>query len=251
MTRFTTLIAEDEPLAREGLADWVRQSPQLELAAVCADGASALRALRELRPALLLIDIQMPELNGLEVVRRLADDDAAELPRVIFTTAFDQHAVEAFELHAADYLLKPFSRERFDEAVQHALQADAARERAVPTLDAAAPTAGEPLTRVFVRDQGKIFPLLVQDIEYLRSDNKYTALVSKGHSYLVRLPIAAFLDRLDPGRFMKVNRSCLVNLDFVVAMTPNEGSQFEVQLRDGTRVTASRDVSKLLRTHSL
>jgi two-component system LytT family response regulator len=253
MNRTATLIAEDEPLASEGLAEWVQQMPQLELVATCADGPSALAAIRALRPGLVLMDIQMPGMNGLQVLRALAEDDDSAQPAVIFTTAYDEHALAAFELHAVDYLLKPFSHERFQEAVEHALQTSGAREQQLPALEAAAtadaPT--EPLTRVLVRDQGKIFPLVVDSIEYLRSDTKYTAIVSKGRSYLVRLPIAAFEKRLDAGRFLKVNRSCLVNLDFVEAMTPDESSQLVIQLRDGTRITASREVSKQLRADSI
>jgi two-component system, LytTR family, response regulator len=254
MKRHKTLIAEDEPLAREGLAEWVRAMPQLELVAACADGASALAAIREHRPALVLMDIQMPGLTGLQVLRALADDKPAPLPAVIFTTAYDEHALAAFELHAVDYLLKPFAHERFAEAVQHALGHGPA-DAAVPALEdaarAAAPDNNEPLTRVLVRDQGKIFPLHIDAIEHLRSDTKYTAIQSKGRSYLVRLPITSFEKRLDPGRFLKVNRSCIVNLDFVETMTPDESSQFIVQLRDGTRVTASREVSKQLRADSI
>jgi two-component system, LytTR family, response regulator len=254
MKRHKTLIAEDEPLAREGLAEWVRAMPQLELVASCADGASALEAIREHRPALVLMDIQMPGLTGLQVLRALADDKPAPLPAVIFTTAYDEHALAAFELHAVDYLLKPFAHERFAEAVQHALGQEPNQD-AVPALEdaarAAAPDNNEPLTRVLVRDQGKIFPLHIDAIEHLRSDTKYTAIQSKGRSYLVRLPITSFEKRLDPGRFLKVNRSCIVNLDFVETMTPDESSQFIVQLRDGTRVTASREVSKQLRADSI
>ena len=256
-----TLIAEDEPLAREGVVDWLRQMPQLELVAACADGDSALASIRALRPALVLMDIQMPGSTGLQVMRALAADaqaGLAPLPAVIFTTAYDEHALTAFELHAMDYLLKPFSYERFQEAISHALQAGAANlaeQAALPALEAAALAAsaepGGPLTRVLVRDQGKIFPLHVDAIEYLRSDTKYTAIASKGRSYLVRLPITSFELRLDPSRFLKVNRSCIVNLDFVEAMTPDDSSQFIVQLRDGTRVTASRDVSKTLRAQSI
>jgi two-component system LytT family response regulator len=125
----------------------------------------------------------------------------------------------------------------------------------MPALEAAARPGGPDetglLTRVLVRDQGKIFPLLVEAIEYLRSDTKYTAIASRGRSYLVRLPITSFEQRLDPARFLKVSRSCIVNLDFVEAMTPDETSQFIVQMRDGTRVTASREVSKQLRAQSL
>ena len=104
---------------------------------------------------------------------------------------------------------------------------------------------------MLVRDQGKIFPLHMDAIKHLRSDTKYTAIHSKGRSYLVRLPISSFEQRLDPGRFLKVNRACIVNLDFVDSMTPDDSSQFIVQLRDGTRVTASREVSKQLRADSI
>ncbi len=253
MKRTRTLIAEDEPLAREGLAEWVRQMPQLELVAACADGASALAAIRELQPALVLTDIQMPGLTGLQMLRTLAAEKHQPAPAVIFTTAYDEHALTAFELHAVDYLLKPFAHERFVEAVLHALAADAPPDSMLPALEAATAPAGDegPLTRILVRDQGKIFPLHVDAIEHLRSDTKYTAITSKGKSFLVRLPITSFERRLDATRFLKVNRSCIVNLDFVDTMTPDDSSQFVVQMRDGTRVTASREVSKQLRADSI
>ena len=197
------------------------------------------------------MDIQMPGMTGLQVLRALAAEPPATEPAVIFTTAYDEHAVTAFELHAVDYLLKPFSQERFNDAVRHALQSGAFRDRALPALTEAAQADSEPLTRVLVRDQGKIFPLRVEAIECLRSDTKYTALVSQGHSYLVRVPISAFEKRLNPSRFLKVNRGCIVNLDFVDAMVPDDSSQLSIQLRDGTRVTASREVSRQLRADSL
>ena len=247
MTPTTVLIAEDEHLAAEALADWVKATPGLQLVAVCEDGEEALAQIRALKPALVLTDIQMPGLTGLQVVQALQGD--AHQPRIIFTTAYDQHALTAFELHAVDYLLKPFSRERFDEAVAHALR-DAAPSAADVAQALGAP-ADAPLTRLLVRDQGKIFPLQVGDIESLRSDNKYTAITSKGRSFLVRLPIASFETRLDPTRFLRVQRGCIVNLDFVDSMTPDENSQLVVQLRDGTRITANREVSKMLREQSL
>ncbi|HEY0955092.1 MAG TPA: LytTR family DNA-binding domain-containing protein [Roseateles sp.] len=243
----TVLIAEDEPLAAEALADWVKATPGLQLVAVCEDGEEALDKIRALKPALVLTDIQMPGLTGLQVVQALQRD--THQPRIIFTTAYDQHALTAFELHAVDYLLKPFSRERFDEAVAHALR-DAAPSAADVAQALGAPHDA-PLTRLLVRDQGKIFPLQVADIECLRSDNKYTAITAKGRSFLVRLPIADFETRLDPARFLRVQRGCIVNLDFVDNMTPDENSQLVVQLRDGTRITANREVSKMLREQSL
>ncbi|RZI93859.1 MAG: response regulator transcription factor [Rubrivivax sp.] len=247
MNTTTVLIAEDEHLAAEALADWVKATPGLQLVAVCEDGDDALAQIRALKPALVLTDIQMPGLTGLQVVQALQGE--AHQPRIIFTTAYDQHALTAFELHAVDYLLKPFSRERFDEAISHVLR-DAVPSPADVAQALGAP-ADAPLTRLLVRDQGKIFPLQVGDIECLRSDNKYTAITAKGRSFLVRLPIADFETRLDPMKFLRVQRGCIVNLDFVESMTPDENSQLVVQLRDGTRITANREVSKMLREQSL
>lgn len=245
----TTLIAEDEALAAESLADWVRDTSTLELVAVCADGASALAQIRALKPGLVLMDIHMPGMSGLQVLRALVEEGLR--PAVIFTTAYDEHALTAFELHALDYLLKPFSRERFADAIEHALAnaAPASMGHALEALQQQDSSA--PLTRVLVRDQGKIFPLQVEAIEHLRSDSKYTAITSRGRSFLVRLPIASFEQRLDPARFLKLQRGSMVNLDFVDSMTPDENSQLVVLMRDGTRLTASREVSKKLREQSL
>ena len=249
--RHRTLIAEDEPLASEALAAWVEEMPMLELVGCRGDGKSALKAIRELAPALVLMDIHMPAMTGLEVLRALAADPAIDRPAVILTTAYDQHAITAFELHAVDYLLKPLDRERFEEAIRHALSGDARQERTLSALEGARLAEPAPLTRLLVRHQGKIVPVLVDDIEHLRADTKYTAVASKGHTYLVRLPITSFDERLDRSRFLKVNRSSIVNLDFVESMTPGDGSQLVLRLRDGSQVTASREVSKQLRADSL
>jgi two-component system, LytTR family, response regulator len=241
------LIAEDEPLAAEALADWVAQMPSLQLVATCGDGASALAQIRALRPDLVLMDIQMPVLTGLQVLQALAGD--AHQPSVIFTTAYDEHALTAFELHAVDYLLKPFTHERFVEAIQH-VQRDA-RTSLAGAVEALQAPDGAPLARVLVRDQGRIFPINVDTIEHLRSDTKYTALAVKGRSYLVRLPIVTFEQKLDPARFVKLHRSCIVNLDFVESLTPDENSQLVARMTDGTLITANRDVSRKLREQSI
>ena len=248
MTDITkVLIAEDEPLAAEALADWVAQMPSLQLVATCGDGASALARIRALQPDLVLMDIQMPVLTGLQVLQALAGD--VHQPAVIFTTAYDEHALAAFELHAVDYLLKPFSHERFVEAISH-VQRDA-RASLAGAVEALQAPDGAPLTRVLVRDQGRIFPISVDAIEHLRSDTKYTALAVKGRSYLVRLPIVTFEQKLDPTRFVKLHRSCIVNLDFVESLTPDENSQLVARMTDGTLITANRDVSRKLREQSI
>jgi two-component system, LytTR family, response regulator len=243
----TALICEDEPLARETLRDFCAAHDNLQLVGEAADGAQALKLIRTLSPQVVFMDIQMPERTGLEVVRELQGHQP--WPAIIFTTAYDQHAVTAFELHAVDYLLKPFSQERFDRAVQRVLDEGAA-PAGVAEHALAAP-AGGPLQRLLVRDRGQIFPLPTAEIEYLKSDSKYTLIAARGSSYFVRLPLAEIEPRLDPARFMRVHRNAIVNLDFVQSMKPDEQSQLELLMRDGSRLLANREASKLLRDQSV
>jgi two-component system LytT family response regulator len=239
----TVFIAEDEPLARETLRDMILAQPELELVGEAADGASALAQINALKPDVVFMDIQMPELTGLEVLQRLSC-----LPAIIFTTAFDQYAVTAFELNAVDYLLKPFTRERFEAAVDRVLaEPGPAADVLAQTLTQASQQAPARLDRVLVRDRGRIFPLVLDEIEYLKADAKYTAIVARGRTFLVRIGISELEARLDPARFVRIHRSALVNLDFVESMRPDEQSLLHLEMRDGTRLTASRDASRMLR----
>ena len=243
----TVLIAEDEPLARESLRDWILERPELRLIGEAADGAEALEQINLLKPDVVFMDIQMPEMTGLEVLKRLA-----HMPEVVFTTAFDQHAVTAFELNAVDYLLKPFSRERFDAAVERLLDMPAPSGEALQlALSQAAARGTGMLDRILVRDRGRIFPLAVSAIEYLKADAKYTAIVAGQKTFLVRIGIAELGARLDPAKFIRIHRSAMVNLDFVESMTADETSQLQLQMRDGTCLAASREASKMLRDMSI
>jgi two-component system LytT family response regulator len=236
----TTLICEDEPLARETLRDFIAQSPELVLVGEASDGAQALKLIRALQPDLVFMDIQMPELSGLEVVRQLDS-----VPPLIFTTAYDQHAVTAFELNAVDYLLKPFTAERFRAAVERALlEATPSSERKGAVEDA---LGDAPLSRILVRDRGRIFPLAMADIEHLRADLKYTQITARGQSYLVRMPLTELEPRLDPSRFLRVHRNAIINLDFVDSMKADEQSQLQIRMRDGSELLANREASKRLR----
>lgn len=243
MTVRTVFIAEDEPLARELLRDAVYAHPGLRLAGEAADGASALAQIEQIRPDVVFMDIQMPEMTGLEVLKRLS-----WTPAIVFTTAYDQYAVTAFELNAVDYLLKPFTRARFDAAVARLLEAPGpAREIVDAALDQAVRRAPGRLERILVRDRGQIFPLAAQEIAYLRADSKYTAIAARGRTFLVRIGISELETQLDPARFMRVHRSALVNLDFVESMRADEQSQLVIRMRDGVELTASREASKVLR----
>jgi two-component system LytT family response regulator len=239
----TVFIAEDEPLARDLLRDAILAHARLRLVGEAADGATALERINALRPDVVFMDIQMPEMTGLEVLRRL---DCA--PAIVFTTAYDQYAVTAFELNAVDYLLKPFTRARFDAAVARLFDAPGPSPEVMGTaLAQAAQRAPGRLERILVRDRGRIFPLSLNEIEYLKADSKYTAIAARGQTFLVRIGISELEAQLDPARFIRIHRSALVNLDFVDSMKADEQSQLLIQMRDGTSLMASREASKVLR----
>jgi two-component system LytT family response regulator len=189
------------------------------------------------------MDIQMPEMTGLDVLRRLSFT-----PDIVFTTAYDQYAVTAFELNAVDYLLKPFTRARFDAAVARLLEAPGPPRDVIDTaLSQAVQRSAGRLERILVRDRGRIFPLALSEIAYLKADAKYTAISARGQTFLVRIGISELEAQLDPGRFIRIHRSALVNLDFVDSMRADDQSQLEITMRDGAVLTASREASKVLR----
>lgn len=242
MTMKTAFFAEDEPLARDVLRDAIYGHPALRLVGEAADGATALERIEQLRPEVVFMDIQMPEMTGLEVLRRLD-----YLPHIVFTTAYDQYAVTAFELNAVDYLLKPFTRARFAEAVSRLLEGGAPPRAALDGALAQAQAGPARLERILVRDRGRIFPLSAGEIEYMKADSKYTVIVARGQHFLVRIGISELEAQLDPKRFIRVHRSALVNLDFVESMRADDQSQLQICMRDGSCIGANREASKLLR----
>ena len=252
MNRHRTLIAEDEPLAREGLADWVRQLADLELVGTCADGSEALRAIRELEPALVLMDIQMPGLTGLQVLRALAADPSrAAAPAVIFTTAYDEHAVAAFELHAVDYLLKPFSPERFDAALVRAQKeitsrgADQTRRKLLKLL--AERTAASPYLKRFIVRRGERYLLVrADDVHSFEANGNYVKLRTESGSHMLRMTMAELERKLDPARFARIHRSTVVNIEQIKEITPAWHGDFEVHLADGQRLRLSRNFRERL-----
>jgi two-component system, LytTR family, response regulator len=254
------VIVEDEPIARRQLRDLLADVDWIDCVGEAADGLTAVSLIDELAPDLVFLDIEMPELNGLGVLGRIAHE-----PAVVFTTAYDKFAVAAFELDAVDYLLKPFGRDRFRaalERVRRSLSAAAngnhadgggrddvplaARAReAIDHLAGSAPR--QPLTRIFVRDRGRIVPVAVSDIERLDADDDYVAVHSRGRRFLVYLGMAEFEARLPAERFVRIHRSHIVNLDFVAALEPYDATRLEVRMADGTRIVASRTRSRELR----
>lgn len=246
------LIVEDEPLARQTLRDFCGAVEWLEVVGETADGAAAVSLIDGLRPQLVFLDVQMPEISGLEVLRR-----ARHQPAVIFTTAFDDYAVRAFELEALDYLLKPFGRERFRQTLDRVRRRLSPKEKSPDaekqtpnvlsmTPENSSPEKSDAISRLFVRDKGRVVPLAVADIVRLEADDDYTLVCIPGKKYLVSLPLGEFARRLPPEKFLRVHRSAIVNLDCV-----SEIEEFDRRLlihtNDGATVQASRAGSQLLK----
>ena len=242
--RTTALIVDDEPLARRKLRDLLAEFPDVELVGEAADGAAAVQAIDELEPELLFLDIQMPVATGLEVLEK-----SRHRPAVIFTTAYDRFAVAAFELAAVDYLLKPFGRDRFRVAMDRARAVLGQEAGPVAPIERARRALGAagPLTRLFVRDRGKIVPVAVAEISRFESQDDYTVLHAGARSYLVHVRLSELEQRLDPERFLRIHRSHAINLDFVRSLEPHDSTRLEVEMRDGTRIVASRTRSRELR----
>ena len=253
-TRIRTLIVEDEPLARRTLREILADVPWLECVGEAETGEQAVAMIDALTPDLVLLDIEMPELNGIQVLDRISHE-----PAVIFTTAYDRYAVSAFELEALDYLLKPFGRERCLAALERARRAlptggdahgaAAATSRAPSVAERARHVLGDAgmLTRLFVRDRERIVPVAASEIERLEAADDYVEVHTRARSYLVYLTLNDFERRLDPERFIRVHRAHIVNLDYVKQLVPFDGSRMQIEMRDGTKILASRTRSKELR----
>ena len=237
----SALIVDDEPLARKQLRDLIRGVPWLECIGEAGDGHSAVEMVDRDSPDIVFLDIQMPGMLGIEVLRRVR-----RRPAVIFTTAYDRYAVTAFELQAMDYLLKPFGRERFEAALERARAA--LLDRSAWPGDRLDPAAGpRAMTRLFVRERGRIVPVPVASIERVEARDDYIALYVGGRRHLVHMSMNDLEAMMDPGRFVRIHRRHIVNLDHVVGFTPHDGTRLEVEMKSGVRLVASRARSRTLR----
>ena len=231
------VIVDDEPLARTVVREYLKGHPGVEVVAECGNGFDAVKAVTELAPDLMFLDVQMPKLDGFEVLELLG----REVP-VIFTTAYDQYALRAFEVHAVDYLLKPFSEARFAEALSRARARMQGREPA-PDLVAVAAARGPrqaPLERVLIRDGAQVHVLAVEKIDYVEAQDDYVCFKSEGRQYLKDQTMAALEALLDPSRFVRVHRSYLLNLERIARVELYAKDSRVAVLRDGTRLPVSR-----------
>jgi two-component system, LytTR family, response regulator len=226
------LIVDDEPLARDHVADRLAHEQNVEIVGTAEDGDEAVEAIRNLSPDLVFLDVQMPGTTGVEVAAALGED----MPATIFTTAFDQYALKAFELAAVDYLVKPFDDERFSEAFQRARRAIEAEWR-LSQLDAG---KSPWLQRVPVELRGQTRFISVDKIDYITASGPYAELHVEDRTYAVRERMHDLEERLDPEVFMRIHRSAIVRLDRVDVMLRSSGGDYAVRLKDGTELSVSR-----------
>lgn len=243
------LVVDDEPLARQRLLDLLAAEPGVTVAGEAASGREAVEMIRSLAPDLVFLDVQMPGLTGLDVVREIGPE---AMPATVFVTAYDQHAVPAFELAALDYLLKPFEDERFRQALGRAREAirlrqvDALQGRLLALLqgrassEPAPPPAPQYLERIAVEMRGQVRVVPVERIDYVTSDGPYAELHAGGETYVIREQMQVLEERLDPARFVRIHRSTIVQLDRVEALLVAPGGDYAVRLHDGTRLRVSR-----------
>ena len=235
------LIIDDEDLARAVVREHLLTHPDVEVAAECANGFEALKAAAQHQPDLIFLDIQMPKLDGFEVLELLEAE--GKRPAVVFVTAYDQHALRAFEAHAVDYLLKPFSRERFDAALAKARALQAAQPSPPAPLAAElASTArqGKPLERIVVKDGPKVTVVHLDRLDWVQAQDDYVLLRTEGKNLLKQQTLATLEAQLDPSRFIRIHRSYLLNLDRLVRVEQDSKEHRDAILRDGTRLPVSR-----------
>jgi len=241
--KVTVLVVDDEPIARAGLKAMLTGFDWIEVIGEAADGQSAVQAIETLQPELVFLDVQMPGLLGTDVLRHID-----HRPFVIFTTAYSQHAVTAFELGAVDYLMKPFGAERLAVAMERVRGAigEPASVDAIERLSGA--LAGGPITRLFARVGNAIVPIPLDRVSRLEADGDYVVAHVGGSRHLLHLSLSRLVTRLDPKRFTQVHRAHVVNLDHVRAFKRDGRGNLEAELTDGTRVPVSRPRAQELRS---
>ncbi len=233
------LIVDDEPLARDRIRLYLKNRPSFEVAGECRNGREALAALTHKSVDLVFLDISMPDVDGLELIDLVGIET---FPPVIFTTAYDEYAVKAFELHAVDYLLKPFDEDRFTDALKRAeresLLRDDRRRRAIEQLLASSPQPAR--RRLLVRDSGQINIVDVDDIDHIEAAGNYLMLHLGSRRHMIRETMKGILARLDTEQFVRIHRSYIVNVERIDRLIPEDHGDFTVELSTGNSIPLSR-----------
>ena len=244
MPDLRVLVADDEPPARQRVLDLLAREDGVDVVAEAGSGTEAAGLIRALRPDLVFLDVQMPGMTGLDVLREVGPE---AMPAVVFVTAYDRHAVEAFELAAVDYLLKPYAADRFRQALGRAREAVRKADAGGADLDerlrallAAAAPAPAYLARIAVESRGRVRYVPVADVDYVAAADAYVEVHAGDETFLVRDSMQEMEDRLDPAAFVRVHRSTIVRLDRVESLLVGRQGDYAVRLHDGTRLAVAR-----------
>lgn len=258
--KIRALVVDDESLAREALLVMLGGDPEIEVIAECRNGKEAVTAIREQSPEVVFLDIQMPEMDGFQVVEAVG---AMQMPVTIFVTAYDKHALRAFEAHALDYLLKPFDHDRFNTALQRAktcvrqqklseiseglfaMLQDLKLKTADPPSEVdskklESPAQKEPIDRVVIKAGGRIYFLKVEEIDWVEGAGDYLSLHSGNQTHLIRETMGSFHAKLNPRKFLRIHRSTLVNIERIKDIRPLFKGEYLITLTSGIRLKASR-----------
>jgi two-component system LytT family response regulator len=244
-----TVIVDDELLARSRVKRVLADEPDIEIIGEFGDGRSALAAIRELKPDLAILDIQMPEMNGFDVVRSLESD---AMPAVIFVTAYDQYALQAFDLYALDYLLKPFDRKRAKRAVERAREHIRNRERGdlderlLSLVSGLKKPDRKYLERLVIRSTGRIFFLKTEEVDWIEASGNYLRIHVGRDAHMIRETMNSIEAKLDPEKFIRIHRSTIVNIDSIRELHPMFSGDYSVLLKDGTELALSRNYRERL-----
>jgi two-component system LytT family response regulator len=243
MEKIRAIIIEDEELGRLLIKNYLKDQTEVEIIAECENGFEGIKYIQELKPNLVFLDIQMPKLNGFEMLEILD-----EKPEIIFTTAFNQYAIQAFELNAIDYLLKPFSKERILDALQKAIKRIRSKE---PTTENIQQLIQHPMDeiieRVVVKSNTKISVIPVEKIRYIEAQDDYVMIYSMEGKHLKQATMKYFEQHLDPKQFMRVHRSYIIRFDQVVQLEPYGKDSYIAKLKDGPAVPISKSGFKSLK----
>ncbi|TMI65886.1 MAG: response regulator [Bacteroidetes bacterium] len=232
---YKIVIIDDEPLARSIVKEYLQKHTELELSQECGDGFEGVKAIQQHKPDLIFLDIQMPKINGFEMLE-LVD----ERPAVIFTTAFDEYAIKAFEAHAIDYLLKPFNQERFDKAIAKWLQqADSTKESTKDLLETASLSPAQ-AQRIVIKDGSKIKIIPAHEVFYLEAADDYVKVHTKDGYFLKSKTMGHFEQVLDANQFVRSHRSYIINISQITRIDPYEKDNHVAVLKSGAKVPVSR-----------
>jgi two-component system LytT family response regulator len=246
--KIRTVIVEDEPLARERLRTLLERDAEIAVVAECGDGRSAVTVINKHKPDLVFLDIQLPERNGFEV---LADLGSENLPAIVFVTAYDRFAVKAFDVHAIDYLLKPFDAERFDRALRRAkehIERRDTKDQSESIRELIGSLRPEPVgpKRISIKSSGKLIFIRTDEIDSVEAADNYVKVRTGGHVHVVRDTLGAFEARLPAADFVRISRSCIVNVDRIKELQALEYGEYEIVLLDGSQMRLTRGYRKNL-----